>query len=93
MCELTLAPHGDCRSRTGLWKRQLLFGKLLRETQTQVTFCCERREREKETGGGKVYLHLHLGTGRQAVPAALMDASTTVWKGKGLVTIRAAWEG
>lgn len=31
---------------------------------------------------GNFYLHLHLGTNRQAVPAALMDGSITVWKEK-----------
>lgn len=43
---------------------------------------------ETTTGAGSVgrghsgnfYLHLHLGTSRQAVPAALMDGGITVWK-------------
>lgn len=31
---------------------------------------------------GEFYLHLHVGTNRQAVPAALVDGCITVWKEK-----------
>lgn len=39
-------------------------------------------EPEEEEVRGKLYLHLHLGTDRQAVSAALVDGSAAVWKTK-----------
>lgn len=89
---LTFVPQRDCRKRAWIWYCKLLFGQLARGAENKsineeiksILAAGQQNTREsaEELLWGNLYLHLHLGTNRQAVPAALVDGSITVWKEK-----------